>query len=139
MLFVNGMIYNKEKGYIALITILIISAVTLLVAINASLFGISESKMGLQKINSSKAFALTNLCAENALMNLKEDLSYSGNETSNIYDGSCTIYLIEGSGNNDRIVKVEGVFLNQKRRIKIDISEVNPTMIINSWQEVSTF
>lgn len=131
---------KTQKGYIALISLLIISAVTLSVAINSSLFGLSESKMGLQKSHSSKAFYLAILCAEDSLMKLKDDLNYSGSETIIINDqGSCEILPLEGSGNNDRVIKTSGVSHGQTRKIRIDITEVNPSMEIESWQEVTSF
>ncbi|MCD6550624.1 hypothetical protein J7K24_03740 [bacterium] len=138
--------YNKEieekqksNGYIALISVLIISAVVLLVAINASLFGISESDVAAREYQSSKAFYLAMLCAEDGLMKLKEDINYGGNETLNIGDGQCSILPIEGSGNFNRIVKSIGVFSNQIRKIKIEINRVNPKMEIRSWEEVGDF
>ena len=131
---------KNQKGYIALVSFLIISAVTLSVAINASLFGLSESEMGLQKSHSSKAFYLATLCAEDALMKLKDDLNYSGGETWTIDDqGTCDIFPLEGSGNKDRIIKTSGTSHDQTRKIKINIIEVNPLMKIEAWQEVTSF
>jgi hypothetical protein len=138
--------YNKEieekqksNGYIALISVLIISAVVLLVAINVSLFGVSESDVATREYQSSKAFYLAMLCAEDSLMKLKEDINYSGNETLSIEGGECSILPIEGSGNFNRIIKTTGVFFNQIRKIKIEINRVNPKMEIRSWEEVSNF
>ena len=130
---------KTQKGYIALILILIISGVTLLIAISTSLFGISESGMGLQKSQSSEVFYLATLCAEDALMKLKDDLNYSGNETLTFDEGSCDILSLEGSGNQDRTIKTTGAAYNQTRKIKIEIAQVNPIMEINTWQEVVSF
>jgi hypothetical protein len=133
--------YNNQnqKGYIALISILIVSGMTLLIAISVSLSGISESDMGLLKNQSTKAFYLATLCAEDALVKLKNDLKYSGNETLTIGEGSCTILAIKGGGNFNRVVKTTGTIYNQIRKIKVEISQVNPKMEISSWQEVTSF
>ncbi len=130
---------KTQKGYIALISILIVSGVTLLIAISTSLFGISESDMGLQKSQSSETFYLASLCAEDALMKLKNDLKYPGNETLIIGEGSCTILKLKGGGNYDRVIKTTGTIYNQTRKIRIEITQVNPKMEINSWQEVTSF
>lgn len=130
---------KSQKGYIALILVLIISGVTLLVAISANLLGISESDMGLQKSQSSQSFYLAVLCAEDALMKLKDDLKYPGNETLSINDGICDILSVEGSGNQDRTIKTTGTYFKQTRKIKITINKVNPKTSINSWQEVVDF
>ncbi len=130
---------KHQQGYIALVTILIISAIVLLVGISVNLLSISESDMGLQKNQSSEAYYLANLCAEDALMKLKDDLNYLGNETLTIGDGSCYIYAPEGSGNKDRIIKATGTIYNHTRKIKIEINRVNPDTEIASWQELPLF
>jgi len=130
---------NNQKGYIALILILIILGLTLMIAISANLSGISEADMGLQKSQSSESFYLATLCAEDALMKLKRNLGYPGNETLTIGEGNCNILSVEGSGNTNRVVKTAGNIYNQTRRIRIQINVVNPKMKINSWQEVVDF
>ena len=128
---------SKNEGYIALVTILIISAVVLVIAVNAGLLGISESDMGLIKNQASEAYYLASACAEYAVAKLKDKLNYPGNETLNIGDGSCYIYQPEGSGNQDRVVKTTGTIYNLTRKIKININRVRPETEIASWQEVS--
>lgn len=130
---------KHQRAYIALITILIISAVTLLIAVSSSLFGISETDMGLIVDQSTQSYYLANACAEYALERLKNNINYAGDETLDIDDGSCYIYLPEGSGNENRTIKVTGTLANKTRKIKIIIEKVNPSMTINSWQEVSEF
>ncbi len=130
---------KHQQAYIALITILIISAVTLLIAASAGLFGISETDMGLIEDQSTQSYYLANACAEYALERLKNNVNYAGDETLDIDDGSCYIYLPEGSGNEDRIIKATGTLANQTRKVKIIIEEINPLMVISSWQEVSEF
>jgi nitrate/TMAO reductase-like tetraheme cytochrome c subunit len=130
-------IYNLQsnKGFIALITVLIIFAIVLLVGLSISLLSINEAQMGLKKSQSSQAYFLANLCAENALMKLKENINYSGNETIEIEGGSCQILPIEGKW----IIKTISNFQNQVKKIKIIVSQVNPQMLISSWQEVADF
>ena len=130
---------KHQQGYIALITILIISGVVLLIASSTGLFGISETDMGLIENQSTEAYYLANACAEYALERLKNNLNYSGNETLDINDGSCYVHPLEGVGNEDRVIKVIGTLANQTRKIKITIEEVNPSITISSWQEVAEF
>lgn len=91
--------------------------------------------MGLKKTQSSQAYFLANLCAEQALMKLKENISYPGNEIIEIEGGNCQILPVEGSWT----VKVSGNFQDQIKKIKIVVNQVNPEMIIESWQEVADF
>ncbi len=126
---------QNSDGFIALITILIILGAVLLISLGISQRSFGEIQMSLQKSQSSQAFYLANLCAEDALMKLKEDSNYLGNETITIGEESCQILPIEGQWT----VKVSANFQNQIRKIKIVISQVNPKMIIGSWQEVPDF
>ena len=123
------------KGFIALITVLTILAIVLMIGLSISFLSIGEASMSLQKSQSSQAYYLANLCVENALMRLKENSSYLGDETINIENGSCHILPIEGNWT----VKISANFQNQVRKIVIMISQISPEIIIDSWQEVADF
>jgi len=131
---IEKLLKTNSGGFIALITVLIIFAIALLIGLSVSLLSISEAQMGLKKFQSSQASYLANLCAEEALMKLKENINYSGNESIEI-EGGCQILPIEGKW----IVKTISNFQNQVKKIKIVVSQVNPKMIISSWQEVADF
>ena len=126
---------ETSSGFIALMTVLIIFAIALLIGLSVSLLSIGEATMGLEKTQSSQAYFLANLCAEQALMKLKENIDYSGGETIEIGGGNCQILPIEGNWT----IKTIANFQNQIKKIKIIISKVNPQMVISSWQEVSEF
>ena len=126
---------KKQKGFIALTTVLIISALTLMVGISISLGSIGEIKMGLQRSLSSQSYYLANLCAEQTLMKLKEDSSYLGNEIINVSNGSCTILLIEGHWT----IKVSASSSGQIKKMKLTVSQINPKMIVDSCEEVAEF
>lgn len=128
-------ILEKERGFIALITVLIISALALMVGIGLGLRAIDEMEMGSQRSRSSETYYLANLCAEDALMKLKENSSYSGDETINIGNGSCTILPVEGNWT----VKISASSDNQVKKMRLIISQIQPQMIIDSWEEVADF
>jgi hypothetical protein len=126
---------KNNSGFIALVTILIIFAIALLIGVNLNLLAISEAKMGLKQIQSSQAYYLANLCAEEALMKLKENINYSGNETITIENGECQILPIEGNWT----IKVLSQFRNQIKKVKIVVEQVNPEIEISSWEQVPDF
>lgn len=124
-----------NRGFIALVTISIISAVALLVCLSISFFSLGEAQMSLQKNQSSQAYYLANLCAEEALMKLKEDVNYQGNEVFDFEQGSCQILPIEGNWT----LKILADCSNQIKKLKIVVNQVNPETEISSWQEVADF
>ena len=128
-----------EQGYIALISVIIISALIVLIASSANLISISESSMGLNERQSWEAFYLANACGEEALMKLKESLKYKGDETLNFENGTCTILSGTGAGNQNRMINISDSDYNIFRKIKIVINRVNPEIDIKSWMEVTDF
>lgn len=131
---------KNQEGFIALTSILIVGAIVLTISIGLSLRSIGETNMSLGEQLSNRASGLAHACAEDALLKLKNDLNYSGNETVIIdRSDSCDILAIEGSGNTDRTIKTQAMFSGFTRKVKVVISQVNPTTQITSWEEVSDF
>ncbi|MEW5908093.1 MAG: hypothetical protein AB1643_02855 [Patescibacteria group bacterium] len=127
-----------KQGFIALISILIISATVLLISIGVSLRSVGESNMSLNESLSNYSLSLADACAEDALLKLFSDFNYSGNETIIIGSDSCNILPVEGSGNFNRVIKTESNFKNYRKKIKINIAQVRPLQI-SLWQEVPNF
>jgi len=131
---IQNSLNSHNKGFIALLTILIVLGVVLLIGLGISQFSINEAQMALQESQSSQAYYLASLCSERALMTLKENGNYTG-ENVNIENGSCEISV---SGNLPaKKIKVKATFQNQTKKIRIVISQINPKIIIQSWQEVA--
>lgn len=127
--------FKEQKGFIAITTVIIISALVLMIGIGISLESIGEMKMGLQRSLSSQSYYLTNLCAEQTLMKLKENSSYLGDETINVENGNCTILPIEGNWT----IKVSAFSSGQVKKMKLVVSQIDPEIIVDSWEEVAEF
>jgi len=125
---------KKMRGFIALTTVLIILGIVLAVGLGLGLLSIGEAQMSLQKSQSSQVYYLANLCAERALMELKETKGAYGGENIDIEGGNCQI-LVEGIWT----IKVTATFSGQTKKMKIIVSQIDPEMIIGSWQEVAEF
>lgn len=128
----------NKNAYIALISVLIISAIALVVSLSASLTSTDQAKIGLKKSLSSESLYFASSCAEEALMRLRENTAYLGNETLTIIPGACQILPIELSGSL-RLIKVISSYKNQFRKIKISVDVSTLPLKIDSWQEVADF
>lgn len=126
------------NGYIALISILIISAVLLLVAVSSGLLSISEASIGLEKSQGSRAIYLATACAEEALQKIKESSSFSGSGNLTTEDGDCG-YTVEDLGEQSRLITASGTVQNAVGKIKVAVDQVLPDIHIVSWQEVADF
>ncbi len=127
------------RGYIALISILIISAVLLLIALSSGQLGTGWTKMMIQKIQAAKSGYLAQSCAEEALMKIAENPAYAGSETVNLNGKTCQILAIENLGGQGRRIKTVSNADNQTKRVKIEISQISPKITVSLWQEVSAF
>ncbi|HMB26384.1 MAG TPA: hypothetical protein VKP03_03125 [Patescibacteria group bacterium] len=124
---------KNKKGVAALLTIVIIAAAVLVMAYTASILGLGELEMGYTMQKAGGAFSLADACMEEALIKLRFDSSYSG-ENLNIDDGSCIIG-VTGSG-SDRTVISESSIDNYYKKIQAQITISGDDIIIDSWQEV---
>lgn len=82
----------KNNGYIALISFLVIGAVSLAIAVSTSFLGIEQAKSSLTTTRGEQAFWLGKSCLNQALINLRDNNSYSGGELTTEL-GSCTISI----------------------------------------------
>lgn len=130
-------LYGNRNGYIALISVMIISTLVVLIATSASLLSLSESGMSLQETQAWQSYYLADFCTEYALIKLESVLDYAG-ETITVGDGFCNISL-GGTGNFNRVIETQSAVLGQTRKIKVEISQVSPVMQITSWQQVVSF
>lgn len=128
-----------NKGFIALTSILIIGAMVLVISIGVALRSVDEAYMSLGEQEAGRAIALANLCAEQALMKLKNDSNYSGNESIIVEGESCDILAVDGTGNSNRTVRSKSTVSGFTKKVKVEVLQINPEMQINSWEEVSDF
>lgn len=131
--------HKKRKGFILLITILIIGAIASAILSSLLLLGISANQVSLSVQQSEKALATAQACAEYALLKLRQSPSYGGNEFLTIGDDQCEILTVGGIGNNNRAVCTEGTSGEAIRRLEIAVSQVLPQTMLYSWQEVAIF
>lgn len=129
----------NSKGFIALISILAISAIGGTIALGLILLGINSTRTSLVYIQSAQARALANACAEEALMKLRESIYYSGNETVSLTSGSCQIQTISGTGNTNRTINTTATVSSATRKVQVIVATVNPAISLTSWQEVADF
>ncbi|MBU2524841.1 hypothetical protein KKG71_06640 [Patescibacteria group bacterium] len=128
------MIINN-KGISLLLVVIIISAVTMLIAYSATITGVEESITGLHQSKALEIFSATDGCMEEAIIKIKNSSTYTG-ESLTIGDVSCTI-TVSGSGTS-RILNItstmEGLYT---REIEADV-DWSSTFQVTAWREIST-
>ncbi len=127
------------RGYVALVSVLLIGAVTLLFVLGTATRGLDEAQMALGADAALEASARADLCAEYALMRLSDTFRYAGGETVLVGSASCEIRPVVGMGNTDRVVEVQSTIQNRTRNMRINVSRISPVMNIASWHDVADF
>lgn len=126
---------HKKNGYIALITIVIISAIVLLITLSATHISLSQKLNIISQNQSNKSYYLAEACAHIAVTQLQIDDSYTGDEQIEVDGDYCTIEPITGSGNNNREIITSAAVGNYTRKIKVIIDQIRPSTETSYWGE----
>lgn len=137
-IFTNKLTKN-ESGYITLISVIVVSAVCVSIAVSMLYNGMVASQTSLTVSQAAEARLLGNSCAEKALSQIREDASISGTALVFTLNGdNCSYDIIKGAGAN-RTIQATATVAQAKARIKITIDSLNPTVNISRWEEVNAF
>lgn len=127
---------ENQKGMVAILTIVIISASVLIMAISASLLGLGELDMGYTSQRGAEAFSIADGCVEEALRRIRLDEAYTSTDASLfINQGACIMNVI---GDDVKTITViasttDGYY----KKIEVNISINDSVIVINSWKEKS--
>ncbi len=129
---------NVQSGFATLVSILIVGAIGLAIAISLILLGLSSSRTSFARVQSFQAKALADACAEEALQQIHDSTSYTGSGSLTLGQGSCS-YNVTSLGGQNRAITATGAVGSMTRRVSIVIDQINPAMHATSWQEVADF
>jgi hypothetical protein len=136
------MIFTKtneaRKGYIALISVLLISAIGAAIMISVIASGITSSKTDFSLQQSGSARIMASSCAEEALQRISEAGIVTGNGNLTIASGTCS-YVITSSSSQNITIAATGVLGGITSKIKVILATTTPGIILSSWEEVADF
>jgi len=127
-----------SRGYITLISVLVVGAVGVAIATSLILLGIGSSRSSFALEQSNQAKALANACAEEALQQIRDSTPYTGTGNLSLGQGTCT-YTVTSQGGQNRTITASGTVGTIVRKVKIIITKINPTITVSTWQEVADF
>lgn len=133
------MVYNYlQDGYITLLSVLVVGAVTLAITTSLLLLGIGSARTSFAKEQSEQTKALVNACAEEALQMIRNSTPFTGSGGLSLGQGTCS-YTVTSQGGSNRTVTSTGTVGATTRKVKIIINQINPNISISSWQEIADF
>ncbi len=130
--------YSYRRGYIALLSVIVIGAIGTAVMLSIMLLGISTSKTDFAVQQSGSAKVLASSCGEEALQKILETGTTSSSANLTMGGGTCSYVITSQSGQNIT-VNATGFMGTLSSKVKIVISTTSPSIILSSWQEVGDF
>jgi len=127
---------KKTSGFVALISVIIISAILLLVATNLSFTGFYGRFNILDSEYKEKSLALAEACADEAILNITVDTTYTGDETILLPPSECRIGTVTTSGLNKNFT-ASAVFQNSYTNLRISFD--TDSYLVTLWEEVPNF
>ncbi|GIK84228.1 MAG: hypothetical protein BroJett025_08500 [Patescibacteria group bacterium] len=124
--------YNTQQSGMALVTVLIFSAIAMVVIVTSISLTTITSQSSRTFLQGQRALHVAESGAENALMRLIRDPTYTQEELT-IDDGTARIVV---SGTSPRIVTVTGEVGNSVRQVEVQVSDQNGIMTVTSWKEL---
>lgn len=129
---------KHPRASIALISLLVISAMTLVLALGMSEVTISKSYQYFNNHSDKMGYYVAEACLEETLIRLEEDASFSGETLTFDADTNCTI-SVAGTGAT-RTVSITTVYLTYTQNFEAEVSLVQAGQATNaslsSWQEI---
>ena len=127
-----------RRGYIALISVILLGALGTAIMLSVILSGVSAGKTDLSIEQSSGARVLASSCAEEALEKINESGTTSATGNLSIGSGTCA-YLITSQNGQNITINATGYFGTISNKVKVVVSTTSPNIILSSWQEVADF
>ena len=133
---------NQPRGYVTLITVIVVGAIAATIAIFLLLTGTGSSQASFGVASGVGARQAASACADLALGTIQANTALTtpanGNQTLDAAAKQTCTYTISGTSPNYTIVavgQVDASGANYTRRITITLNQVVPQLQVASWQE----
>ena len=132
--------YNLEtqKGFIALMSAVIISVILLLIATNLSLTSFYGRSNILDFELKERSSALAEACADTAILKLANDLGYipvAGGEDVFVGLDKCTIESVAPGAGSEIIIHTQSDYKDYFTNLKIIVDSSDDLSVV-SWEEI---
>ena len=124
---------HYAKGYVLLISVIIVGAIAASIAVALLYLGAGDSKNAISHQQSERAKAAANACAEEALEQIRANGNFSGTGNISLNGGSC-VYNVINTGGTTRSITASSTVSGVSRRAAISVTAISPVLTV-TWQE----
>jgi hypothetical protein len=125
-----------ESGYIALISVLIIGAVSVTIATALLVTGADAQQENLSRQQSLIAQQAAAGCAEEALQQIHDNTAFTATNTAVTIDTTNCNYTVTNTGSSTRTITTTSTSGNVVRKIQVYVTINASSLSISSWQEM---
>jgi len=131
--------YNEySTGYVTLLSVLVLGAVSSAVTITLLVLGIQSSQTSASGLYSLQAHALAEACTEEALQEIRDSTLYSGSGSLENEAGSCQ-YDVSVTGAQSRRITASGTVQSVTKKVEVTLDQINPEINVTRWKAVRNF
>lgn len=127
----NTSLSSRRPGAAILILVLVVGAVSILIGTTLATRGIGFLSIGNADVMSRKVLALADGCAEDALLQLRNDRQYAGGALPRS-EGTCLI-SITGTQEN-RLLTITATISRWSRVLLVTVNLSTPRITILDWR-----
>lgn len=121
------------RGYITLITVILVSAVVLAIATTVSLLAIGEAQSSFSLFSGEDALQFVEGCTEDALLKSRASAAYTGGVITRP-EGTCSVTVSKAG--NVWTVTVTSAATQYKRTIQTVFTRGETAVTLTSWKEL---
>jgi hypothetical protein len=129
---------SSPRGYIALLSVIVLGVIGVSVMLSIILAGISASKTNIALEQGSEARTMASSCTEEALQKVLETATTSAKGSLSIGSSTCSYTITSQNGQNITI-NASGTMGTLTSKVIAIIATTTPSIILSSWQEVGDF
>lgn len=125
---------KNRQGFAALTSVLVLGGVALVSSLTASMLFLYESNETEKRSSAVQARTSAYSCANIAMLRLRQNRSYNGNENISVDNVVCSIEGVVADG-AARTAYAQATVNGLTSRIKVEIQDVD-YFYLNSWTEI---
>lgn len=132
--------YTKKqpRGYITLMGVLIVGGVSTIISLSLALLGTDFLRTNQTLTDSTRARAMANACAEDALQAMRDFPTSTTHGSLSIGSESCA-YDIAPLQNDTYAAYVFGSAASVSKKLEVVFTSVSSTVELTQWHEVADF
>ena len=127
-------ITTDERGVVAILAIIIITALVVLISTSLGLVAIGNLQIGFSEQRGNDLLLTAESCTEEAILRLSRDNTYTGGSLT-VGDVDCTI-AVTGTPCGSCTISTEATAVGFTRNIQAGVTISGSAVDITSWEEI---